>query len=96
MRDLTTVELLSRAKELHDQLGWSLHSKVMLCDISLFEDLLHVNIHNMCMLTSSYLRGKRVRVPFRQTTVLDMPRSVLSFYTINIIMVLRMSGRYLG
>lgn len=43
VRDLTDAELLSRAKELHDKLGWSLHRKVTLSDIPLCEDLLHAN-----------------------------------------------------
>ena len=46
--------------------------------------------------TSSYLRGKSAGVPLSQTTVLGIPRSISSFYTMNVIMVLRMSRRCLG
>jgi len=44
VRDLPNAELLSKAKELLNQMEWSLHRKVMLCEIQLSEDLLHVNI----------------------------------------------------
>lgn len=43
-RDLTDVELLSRAKELHDKVWLSVHGKVMFSDIALHENLLHVDL----------------------------------------------------
>lgn len=37
-------DLLSRARELHEKTGFSMHRKVMLSGISFFEDLLCVNV----------------------------------------------------
>lgn len=44
MRGWTGAELLSRARELHEKPECSVHRKVMLSGISLFEELLRVNV----------------------------------------------------
>lgn len=60
---------LSRTKELQDELGWSVHRKVMLSNMPLFEELLHVNI---CALLPS--EGKKTGGFLRIKNSLGYPK----------------------
>lgn len=80
MSDLTDAQLLIGAKELPHKLGWSVHKKVILSEIALPEDLLHV-MHT----PSSYLRGKNLGVFLSQAITIDTPVRPSSFCRIKLI-----------
>lgn len=76
----------------HEKPECSVQRKVMLFEISLFEDLLCVNV----LLISSYLNGKNAGGCLSQGMVLDVPGALCSSDAVNIIVGLGRSGKAFG